>query len=247
MADYSLYHRAFLDGVSRVATTAATPMSVHRNTILLGSIEALGDNFPVVRALVGEQAFVALALDHSEVSPPGTPVLAHYGKAFPAWLAAHPIAAELPYLADVADCERLWAESLHAADEVALELTDLQEVQIELLLQEPLALHPATRFAWQKTPGIAIWLAHQNGPPEELKPDWRPAGALFTRSAFAVEGSEIDAVAFRLLSGIGKGERLEQAAEAVIALHPEADIGSCFAGLVQRGAFAARIRERSLP
>jgi hypothetical protein len=238
MSDLRLFQRAFVIGLSGTSA-AVTPMSVHRNTALLGAVEALGDNFPVVRAILGEQAFEALAIDHARAFPPDSPVLAHYGRHFPAWLADQALAHELPYLVEVAECERLWVEALHAADAPALELSDLQEILIDELLQLPLKLHPAARFAWQATPAIAIWLAHQKDSPSEIAPDWRCAGALFTRPRLSVAGREIDAAAHRLLSGIAQGESLGQAAAAASSLPPDADIGSCLAGLVQCGALAA--------
>lgn len=246
MRNLERFQRAFVRGLSAQAA-AATPMRIYRNTVLLGAIDALRDNFPVVRALLGEAAFAALAAAHAEMVPPDSPILAHYGGRFPSWLADHPISQDLPYLGDVADCERLWAEALHAADGSALELTSLQEIAIEDLLQLPLVLHPATRIAWHETPAMAIWLAHQDEMADEIAPEWHPTGALFTRPQLTVAGAAIDAAEHRLLSGIGRGQCLGDAAQAVLLIQPDADIGSCFAGLVQRGAFAALTQERSKP
>lgn len=246
MPDLSKFQRAFAAELSG-ENAELSPMSVYRNTVMLGTVDALGDNFPVIRALLGEDAFASLAVAHAEAFPPDSPVLAHYGRAFPAWLADHPIARELPYLADVAQCERLWVEALHAADAPALDLAALQEIAIDDLLGLPLRLHPATRIGWHETPAMALWLAHQVGVPGEIAPDWRPTGALFTRPQLAVAGAAIDAAEHRLLSGIGRGKSLGDAAQAVALTHPDADIGSRFAGLVQRGAFAAIIEERSTP
>jgi hypothetical protein len=245
MPDLALFQQAFVARLSQ-AQAATSPMSIYRNTVLLGAVEALGDNFPVIRALLGDDAFAALAAAHAEVAPPASPVLAHYGARFPRWLAEHPIAEELPYLADVAECERLWAEALHATDADPLALAMLEHVTGDDLLRLPLALHPATRIGWHATPAMAIWLAHQDGVAGEIAPDWRPTGALFTRPRLSVSGAEIGAAEHRLLSGIGRGETLGEAAAAAASLAPDADIGSCFAGLVQRGAFAAFTQERSV-
>jgi hypothetical protein len=245
--DLGKFQRAFAAGLAS-NDDALSPMDIYRNTVLLGAVEALQDNFPVVGALIGDEAFAALAVAHAEALPPDSPILAHYGRGFPAWLAAHPISEELPYLADVADCERLWAEALHAADAPALDLTALQAIAIDELLQLPLSLHPAARIAWHESPAIEIWLAHQDtAAPDEIAPEWQATGALFTRPQLAVAGCAIGAAEHRLLSGIGKGQCLGDAAQAVSLIHPDADIGSCFAGLVQRGVFAAINEERSSP
>jgi hypothetical protein len=217
----------------------ATALAIYTNTALLGATEALADNYPVTREIVGARTFDALALNFAREHVPDTPILAQYGAAFPDWLANEPIATRLTYLADVARCERMWVEALHAADAPAVDVADLQARDPIQLFELKLKLHPAVRVAWLSTPAIDIWLAHQGERPDEIAPEWRARGALFTRPDLAVEAMPLDAAAHRLLSGIRLGEPLGAAATAASSLYPAIDIGTCFAGLVERGTFAA--------
>jgi len=238
MSELKQFQTAFYAGVSGAAMPA-TPMKIYSNTALLGAIEALNDNYPVTREIVGKRAFEALALAYARRYPPNSPVLAKYGCVFPDWLANEPVASRLAYLADVARCERMWIEALHAADAPALEIADLQARDPIGLFELRLRLHPAARLAWHSTPAIEIWLAHQDERPDEIAPEWRARGALFTRPELAVEAMPLDAAAHRLLCGIRLGETLGAAAGAASSLYPVVDMGTCFAGLVERGAFAA--------
>jgi hypothetical protein len=238
MPELQQFQTDFLARASQ-ATMRATPMAIYSNTALLGATDALSDNYPVTREIVGRRAFDILALTFARRCPPNTPVLAKYGSAFPDWLANEPIAKRLTYLVDVARCERMWLEALHAADAPALAIADLQARDPIGLFELRLRLHPATRLAWHSTPAIEIWLAHQGERGEEIAPEWRARGALFTRPELTVEAMSLDAAAHRLLCGIRLGETLGAAAGAASSLYPVVDMGTCFAGLVERGAFAA--------
>src|SRR6266542_3456863 len=72
--------------------------------------EALATTFPTVQALVGEDFFRMLARAFVGQSPPNQPVLAEYGAGFPAFIAGHDAARDLPYLADIARLD--WALNL---------------------------------------------------------------------------------------------------------------------------------------
>ncbi|TFW17442.1 HvfC/BufC N-terminal domain-containing protein, partial [Duganella callida] len=111
----AVYGAAPLSGV--LAAIAAQPgFAVYRNTILKGCADNLAANFPTVLRLVGEPWFHAAALDYARAAPPVEVSLIDYGHDFPAFLAALAPAAELPYLAGVAQLDRLWLAAHTAAD-----------------------------------------------------------------------------------------------------------------------------------
>src|SRR5258708_10292466 len=85
---------------------------VHRNTAMKAAQDAIADNYPVVRALVGEEAFAACAAGYSEANPPGDPRLCLYGEQFDAFLSGYVPFRELPWLAGVARLEWLRVEAL---------------------------------------------------------------------------------------------------------------------------------------
>lgn len=239
MSDLHLFQEQFVAAMDSRPALPLSPMAVYCNTSLSGAVQALADNFPVVCELVGEDLFDALAIDHARTEPPSSPVLAHYGKEFPGWLARQPISSELTYLADVARCERLYVETLFAADAPALSLADIAMIGSARLSALRLKLHPATRFDWLATPAMHIWLAHREEMADEIVVDWQPGGALFTCPRHAVVARALCRAEHRLLSGLCLGESLGEAAGSTRALYPETEIGAVFVALVECGAFAA--------
>lgn len=239
MSELNGFQCRFVTAIDSGAALPISPLAIYRNTSLAGACQALADNFPVVRELVGKALFEALAVDHARACPPTSPVLALYGSEFAIWLARQPIAAEITYLADVARCERMHIEALFAADAPALALADVATIASERLPALRLRLHPSARIDWLATPAMAIWLAHQDDVAEEIVIEWEPGGALFARPRNHIIARAVGRAAHRLLSGLRIGERLGEAAEAARSLYPETDIGAEFAQLVETGAFAA--------
>ncbi|WNQ37918.1 HvfC/BufC N-terminal domain-containing protein [Bordetella pertussis] len=81
--------------------------AIYRNNVVASLIQALADTFPVCRELVGADFFHGHAHAYVARRLPRSPVLARYGGAFAAFVAAHAPAASVPYLADMARLEYL--------------------------------------------------------------------------------------------------------------------------------------------
>lgn len=226
-----------------IETPTRGPVSIYRNTVMLGAVEALADNYPVVRRLVGGEMFEAMAVDHATSCPPRSPVMALYGAQFSDWIGDQPFAVDLPYLADVARIERLFGKALFAADQPVAEAKDFQGIND--WTQMRIRLHPATQFDWLTSPAMTIWLAHQRDDAPSINCDWQAGGALFTRPGACVEAMAIDGASHRFLFGLRLGETAGTAALAAAAFHPDADIGALFAQLVHAGAFAAPASRRN--
>jgi hypothetical protein len=112
--------------------------AVYRNNVIVSLIDALADTYPVVRQLVGEEFFHAMAREYALAHPPVSPVMAHYGDGFAEFIAGFPPAAALPYLADMARLEYLYVQVYHAADEA-----------------------PAMRVLHSHYAVASLWTAHQ--------------------------------------------------------------------------------------
>src|SRR5260370_26710740 len=80
---------------------------VQRTTAMKAAEDALADNYPVVRALVGEEAFAACAAGYAEANPPCDPRLCIYGRQFDAFLSGYVPFGSLPWLAGMARLESL--------------------------------------------------------------------------------------------------------------------------------------------
>ena len=91
----------------------------------------------------------------------------------------------------------------------------------------------ATRFAWLETPAVTIWLAHRAPCGfDDIEPEWRPEGALFTRRRGAVALQPLAQAEHRLLTMAAAGASENDAAAAL----PDADIPSLIARLRACGA-----------
>ena len=130
--------------------------AVYRNNTASTLIEALGDNFPLCRALVGERFFDAVAAEHMRLHPPRSPILFRYGGTFPDFAAGFPPAAGVPYLADLARLEWAWLEAHHEADAPALRADALAAFAPEDLACIRVTPHPALRTVRSRFPIVSV-------------------------------------------------------------------------------------------
>lgn len=250
MPDLAQFQRGFATALAdpnEVHPLAGRPgFAVYRNNSAKGVVDALSAAYPTVALLIGDPRFERLAVDFFRRHPPGSPVLADYGEGFADHLEDRLSWHELSYLADVARIDRLLLEAHLAPDSAVLAAAALIGIADDGWMKLRLKLHPATRFIWLNTPAMTIWLAHRDGEPaNELAPVWQAEGALLTRPDGAVWATPIDRPEHRLLFGLRLGETIGEAAAAVAATYPQADIARLFAKLIARGAFLALDNERT--
>ena len=247
MSELATFQRHFARAITHPPIPRG-PLSVYRNTALSGAVEALRDNYPVVRAIIGEAMFDNAAVDYAMAQPPNTPILALYGRRFADWIEAKCWSSKIYYLADVARIERLHIEALFAPDAPPLSGETLAQIAPEAWATTYLEIHPAVRFLTCATPAMSIWLAHQGERPGEIAPAWREEGALFTRPHSTVEAHVLEAPARRLLTGLRQGESVAAAALATAERFPAADLGALFGAFIEAGVFAAPSQtDRSAP
>lgn len=118
------FRHALLDPAAAVPEGLAGPggrpagrrFAVYRNNVAVALTEALETAFPVVRKIVGEAFFKAMAGVFLRAHPPEDPRLARYGAALPGFLETFAPVAHLGYLPDVARLENALRAAYHAAD-----------------------------------------------------------------------------------------------------------------------------------
>ena len=145
------------------AIPAAARLRVYRHHVFESLASALAATFPTVQALVGADFFRGLARAFVGQSLPDQPVLAEYGAGFPAFVAGHDAARDLPYLADVARLD--WALNLafHAPAGGRLAAADLAALPADRLPSLRLCLAPGTALVSSPYPLDRIWAASQPG------------------------------------------------------------------------------------
>lgn len=236
MPDAARFQQAFgaaLAGQRPPSSAAlARALAIHRNTAAMAARDALSDNFPVVRQLVGDAPFEAAADRYVAAAPPVDPRLCLYGSDFAAFVGTHAPFRTLPYLQEVAALERLIVEALFARDAPALGA----DASTTLDLDAPLPLHPAVRFARFACPAGTIWQAHQPGGGAGALEDltWSAETVVVTRPQDEVVVTTLPPDAAGFLVACASTRPLGEAAARV----DPASLASLFAVLIAAGAFA---------
>jgi hypothetical protein len=218
---------------------SARRFAVYRNNVMVGLIDALADAFPVLRQLVGDQFFRAMAGVYARAEPPGSPVLLAYGAGFPGYVALFPPLAHMPWLADVARLERAWLEAYHAAEAVPADVTALLALPPADLGALRFSLHPSLRLVRSGHPVLTIWHTNQPGQtPAPLAMD-QPEDVLILRPAAEVQLVRLDPGVAAFLAQIQAGETLSDAATAGFLATPRFDFAKALSALFLSGALTA--------
>ncbi len=161
----------------------AKRFDVYRNNVAASLTRALEAGFPVIRKLVGDEFFGAMAVVFLRAHPPRNRQMSLYGADFPEFLAQFPPVAHLGYLPDMARLEQALRDSYHAADSTGVPLEALTSLTEAQLLQARIGLAPSLRVLQSDWPIFSIWAANMRGGPapvmrgEEvaiLRPDFDP-------------------------------------------------------------------------
>lgn len=236
MHDLADFQRDFSAALRKPGVAEPTALAIHRNSGVRAAIDALAANYPVVCALFGEAPFAACAGAYLRAHPPREPRLSHVGASFATFLGTYPPAVDMPWIADVAGLERLWLESLFAADATALDGAALVATGVDDGTR--LALHPATRFAHFASPAVSIWHAHDRADPGALEAlAWQPESAIVTRPDRTIEIAVLEPAGLAFVSAIAAARTVVAAGEAALAVDPDLDLATLFAGLIEAGTF----------
>jgi hypothetical protein len=114
--------------------SAVERLDVYANMYFFRIRDVLRDYFPKLAAVLGEAAFHNLAVDYLIAHPSRHPSLRYVGAALPPFLAGHPLAAERPWLSELAALEHARLDVFDRAD-------------VPLQTREALAALPPDAFA----------------------------------------------------------------------------------------------------
>lgn len=224
-----------------VAWNASDPglrFAVYRNNVCLSLVAALADTFPVLRALVGDEFFDAMARRYVADEPPRSPVLAHYGEGLADWLAHFAPAASLPYLPDMARLERARVRAYHAADAPSLgaDAVAARLAEPAQLAQARLQLHPSVSVLDSRYAIVSLWAAHQGHAPLEAVAPEQPECALVLRVDDDAAVLAIPPAAAEFYRRLQQGQPLAAAAGNI---EGPFDLGASLAILIRHGAISA--------
>lgn len=186
-------------------------LAVHRGNIVGARVQALAHAFPVLRRIVGEACFDALARRHVQEVPARSADLESGHGEFPGWLRQQlrrqPALGALPYLGDLARLELHVNAAYYAADDTPADADSLR-CAADAPHGWRLRLSRSLRLLSAPWPVDVIWLAHQAG----TAPASVAAGrcrAVIWRDASVIQVESIDVETWRGLREIVRGHPLD--------------------------------------
>ncbi len=200
------------DGV--IASTAR--LNIYRNNIAVSLSEALGQTFPVVKMLVGEEFFTGMAQVYVQQNKPTSPLLMEYGDTFSAFIGAFPPAESIPYLADIALVEYAWLRAYHAADAAPVAIDVLGSIPEDALDEITFRLHPSLHLMNSEWPVASIWQAHQgSGSPDLSNLEATPENIMIVRPEMEVQVSVLSETSYAFMDALRAGMTLGATCEAL--------------------------------
>ncbi len=242
--DQTQFRKAILDPGRDVPPGLVDPegrpagkrFDVYRNNVIVSLSNALGEAFPVIRKLLGDNNFSILAGHFVRAHPPASPLIATYGDALPGFLEGFEPVRSLGYLPDIARLELALRKSYHAADAAPIDSARLQELSPDRLMETRFALAPALRLVRSDWPIVAIWRFNaEDGP----KPEMGPETALVTRPEFDPILTALSPAGHGFLAELAQGRTFGAALETATEQDPDFDLTPALAALVSGGAITA--------
>lgn len=214
-------------------------LNVHRNNTTILLCEALGATYSVIKKLVGDEFFDAVARLFVRAQPPRSPCLFEYGEGFGDFLATLPATTDLAYLPDVARLEWMWNAAFHAADVKPLTSADLAPVAPDAYGDLVFSPHPSLRLISSPFPIKEIWDVNQcdADPDATVDLDEGPQALAVLRPKASVEMVELSAEGLLLAHQLSKGATLADAFAATQNTAPNFDPAPTLAVLISIGAF----------
>jgi hypothetical protein len=130
-------------------------LSIYREGYRLRLAEALGSNFPILKAVLGDDDFERMAFDYIEDHPSQSPSIRWFGEHLVEWLAADDARIGHPSLIDLARMEWALGTAFDGPDAEALGFADLSTIAPERWPQLRFAPHPCVRviaLSWNVEP-----------------------------------------------------------------------------------------------
>jgi uncharacterized protein (UPF0276 family) len=202
-------------------------LALYRGNLTATWDKTLSAAYPVLRQLVGDEFFAALARAYGMAFPSMDADLNRFGAHFAEFLETFEHVAEYPYLPDMARFE--WAlHRAHFAPDAqqlaASALGALTPVQLEAAY---FTLHPASTLLASDWNIVQLWQAHQAGSgvefPESIE---QSCWALVARPRWKAELEPLSHAAHAALSVLAAGGSFGVALDAAFALDDDFDIAA---------------------
>lgn len=208
-------------------------------------IDVLAARFPVVRRLVGEDSFAAMARRFAASEPPTLLTLPCYGETFPRFLRRQGCnAVSIEYVADIAELEMVRGRARHAADAVPLGGRAVSSLRAEWFGELHLELHPSLFLVASRFPIVTVWEHNRRDGKTGMIERWGAESALVARPFVTVEVRRLPPGGYAFISALSQGRTIAEAVDAGAAAAAKFDIAANVAFLIEADVVVG-IRERA--
>lgn len=216
----------------------ARRFALYRGNLTANWDKCLGNAYPVLRQLVGEEFFRALAREFGRARPFAEGDLNRLGDGLASFLEHFAPVADYPYFPGIARLEWLLHRAHYAADAAALDLSALTSMDAETIDTLPLRLREGCALLRSPWDVVGIWRAHQtDGPPwpEDIA---QPSYCLVCRPAWRAEVMLLSLGEHAALQALASGAALGAALEAAIDADPGLDPAEVLPRWLHAGIFS---------
>jgi hypothetical protein len=200
-------------GIRAAGISPAVRLGFYRTNVFENYRKALAVTYPAVQTLIGSGLFDALAQDYTRRYSSRSGDVGAHGAHFAEFISRHPLARQLPYLADIARLEWCLEESFNEAESQPLSLSRLAAVAPEQCEQLRFMLAASTRLISSRYPIDRIWQIcqpeHAGG--EQIDLDAGGADLLVRREGYAVITEHLNTADLAMLTALSSGYNFAEA------------------------------------
>jgi Putative DNA-binding domain len=214
---------ATMASVETVVRAKSSP-GLCRDDVAGSLFETVSTRFPVARRLAGSESFDAALNAFMAAEPPGSPMAANYGDAFPQFIRHLGPDACIQYVADIAELEAGCGKAERAAGAAALRGGELAAMPADRLADLRLLFHPAVVLMQSRFPIVSVWQASRNVNAVTLR-EWRAEAALISRPLCDVEVRRLPPGGFEFLTELSRGATIARSARLAGNKMQDFDLG----------------------
>ncbi len=219
------------------AASASARLDIYRGNLSAGWHNALSSAYPVLRQLVGDEFFLALARAYGRAHPSRDADLNLFGAGFASFLAGFEHVADYPYLPAMAQLEWALHQAHYAADAIPLDAREVGRLTAEQLEASRFTLHPSCALHASSWATVPLWLAHQPGGPAFPDEMRAPSYALVMRRGWRAEVVSLERAAHAALAALASGADFGAALDAAFGEDEEFDVAAHLKQWLDLGIF----------
>jgi hypothetical protein len=232
-------------GFQEISDTACKQrFAIYQNNVFYSLTTALGDLYPVVKNLVGDDFFTGTAGIYFRQYPPQKAAMVFLGENFADFLRTFEHTQKMSYLADIAELELARHRAYHAADKDPLAAEVIAHMAPELLASSSVELHPSLHYVSSSDPIFSIWQNNQEDIHNEQDESQQesqqktitlgePQQVLVVRPIYTVCMYHIEKSLYDFIQHLHHRDTIANAIENTLKDHLEFDVGQSIQFILQ--------------